>query len=174
MADQEHINVLSAPEQDEVNVVDSTKDTEEHRQEIARNIQHFCNKMSFRAAAHDLSKLQSPEKEGFDRAPLKLSDMTYNSQEYAKSLVALSDTLKHHYEHNDHHPQHFENGVSGMTLYALVEMYEDWKASVKRTKDGDILLSIEKNADKFNIEPQLHSILKNTALADLEEENNKI
>ena len=154
-------------------MIDSTAATEEHRQQVARNIQHFCNKITFRAAAHDLSKLQQPEKAGFDRATLKLKDMTYGSPEYAKSLEELSETLEHHYAHNDHHPQFYKNGVAGMNLYALVEMYEDWKAAGKRNKDGNIVKSVELNKDKFCLDEQLYSILMNTAKMDLEEENSQ-
>ena len=155
-------------------VIDSTAATEEHRQEVARNIQHFCSKISMRAAQHDLSKLVPPEKEGFDRATLKLKDMTYGSPEYAKSLEDLADTLEHHYANNDHHPQFYKNGVAGMNLYSLVEMYEDWKAAGKRNKDGNIVKSVELNKDKFHIDDQLYSILLNTAKLDLEEENSRI
>lgn len=155
-------------------VIDSTAATEEHRQEVARNVQHFCSKITMRAAQHDLSKLVPPEKAGFDRATLKLKDMTYGSPEYAKSLEELADTLEHHYANNDHHPQFYKNGVAGMTLYALVEMYEDWKAAGKRNKDGNIVKSVEHNKDKFHLDEQLYSILLNTAKLDLEEENSRI
>ncbi|WP_405325709.1 DUF5662 family protein [Fibrobacter sp.] len=164
------INISNQPTTED-DVIDSTAATEEHRQQVARNIQHFCNKITFRAAAHDLSKLQQPEKAGFDRATLKLKDMTYGSPEYAKSLEELSETLEHHYAHNDHHPQFYKNGVAGMNLYALVEMYEDWKAAGKRNKDGNIVKSVELNKDKFCLDEQLYSILMNTAKMDLEEEN---
>ena len=166
------INLNNQPTTED-DVIDSTEATEEHRREVARNIQHFCNKITFRAAAHDLSKLQEPEKAGFDRATLKLNDMTYGSPEYAKSLEDLSETLEHHYAHNDHHPQFYKNGVSGMNLYALVEMYEDWKASGKRTKNGNIVKSVEHNKGEFHIDDQLYSILMNTAKLDLEEEMNR-
>jgi hypothetical protein len=154
-------------------IIDSTEATEEHRREVARNMQDFCNKLSFRAAAHDLSKLNPPEKEGFDRATLRLKDMTYGSEEYKQSLAELSETLEHHYANNDHHPQHFANGVAGMTLYALVEMYVDWKAAGKRNKDGNIINSVKINKDKFALDDQLYSILMNTAVADTHEEQKK-
>jgi hypothetical protein len=167
---EKQINISNQPTTED-EVIDSTAATEAHRQEVARNVQDFCSKLSMRAAQHDLSKLVPPEKAGFDRATLKLADMTYGSQEYAKSLEDLAETLEHHYAHNDHHPQYYKNGVSGMTLYALVEMYEDWKAAGKRNKDGNIVKSVELNKDKFHIDDQLYSILLNTAKLDMEEEN---
>jgi len=167
------INIMCQQQPTEDGVIDSTEATEEHRQQVARNIQDFCSKMSYRAAAHDLSKLTPPEKDGFDRATLKLKDMTYNSAEYKQSLKELSSTLQHHYANNDHHPEHFSNGIDGMTLYSLVEMYEDWKAAGKRNKGGNIIDSVTQNKDKFSIDDQLFSILMNTAVADTEEEKRK-
>jgi hypothetical protein len=149
--------------QEEDDVIDSTEATEEHRKQVQRNINDFCGKLSYRAAAHDLSKLQDPEKAGFDRATLRLKDMTYNSEEYKRSLEELSDTLKHHYANNDHHPEHYAK-VDEMNLFALVEMFCDWCASVKRNKDGDIFKSLEINKKRFKLSKQLYSILKNTAM----------
>jgi hypothetical protein len=63
---------------------------------------------------------------------------------------------------NDHHPQHYENGVDGMDLMALVEMFADWTASSERTKDGSIIKSIHGNKDRFCLSDQLVSIFLNT------------
>ena len=145
---------------------DSTKSTMKHQAEVMKLITRFCKKMDKRARQHDASKLVAPEKEGFDRATWKLSKLKYGSKDYAKSLADLKVTLKHHYQTNDHHPEHYPNGVKGMTLYALVEMFYDWSAAVKRHKDGDIYKSIEINSKRFKLSPQLKQIFINTADAD--------
>lgn len=147
-------------------IKDSTAATEAHRAEVAKNIMQFCQAMLFRAQHHDDSKLQPPEKEGFDVATWKLGKMEYNSPEYKQSLADMQPTLEHHYAVNDHHPQHFNNGVNGMSLYSLVEMYEDWKASCKRNKNGNIFESIKINKERFGISDQLAEILENTAKID--------
>lgn len=33
--------------------------------------------------------------------------------------------LDHHYQNNDHHPEHFELGINGMNLLQLLEMLAD-------------------------------------------------
>lgn len=147
-------------------VKDSTRATKQHQDEVKKLITRFCKKMDKRARHHDDSKMKAPEKEGFDRATWKLANMKYGSKEYAQSLVDLKTTLKHHYQVNDHHPEHYPNGVKGMTLYALVEMFYDWSAAVKRHKDGDIFKSIEINSKRFKLSPQLKQIFINTAEAD--------
>ena len=71
--------------------------------------------------------------------------------------------LKHHYEINSHHPEHYEEGIDGMTLFDLVEMFCDWKAASLRHSDGNFISSLEYNKKRFNMDDQLYSIFTNTA-----------
>lgn len=151
---------------------DSTKDTRDHIAKVVGNGVRFCLKLQRQIQKHDASKLKSPEKEGFDIYTPKLAQMTYGSDEYKQCLKDLSKYLEHHYANNSHHPEHFENGIAGMNLYDLVEMYCDWQAAVKRHADGDIRKSIEINKKRFGMSEQLASIFLNTAEAD--EEPSKI
>lgn len=52
--------------------------------------------------------------------------------------------------------------VNGMNLADIVEMFLDWKASSERHDTGNIRKSIEVNALKFALSPQLVSIFENT------------
>lgn len=45
----------------------------------------------------------------------------------------------------------------------LVEMICDWKAASERHNDGNIRKSIEHNAERFGMSPQLTRIFENTA-----------
>jgi hypothetical protein len=125
----------------------------------------FCNDIMDRAYRHDESQLHKPEKERFDYVGTHqhLSKHTYGSDEYKKSLEYLGPALDHHYQENDHHPQHFPNGISGMNLMQLVEMWLDWLAACKRNKNGNIYQSLEVNKDRFKISDQLYNVLLNQA-----------
>lgn len=58
---------------------------------------------------------------------------------------------------------HFSRGgVDGMDLMDLAEMLCDWKAATLRHDDGDIMMSIEINTERFGLSPQLVHILRNT------------
>ena len=58
-----------------------------------------------------------------------------------------------------------------MTLIDIIEMFCDWKASTLRQNDGNLLKSIETNAERFNMDGQLKQILMNTArMIDEQEE----
>ena len=118
-----------------------------------------------RLANHDMSKLFDPEKDLFDEFTPRLRETDYMSDEYKTALEALKPALDHHYANNSHHPEHFENGVSGMTLVDLLEMFCDWKAASMRHESGDFLMSIVANKDRFGISTELTDILMNTAEA---------
>jgi hypothetical protein len=117
-----------------------------------------------RALLHDRSKLVDPEVQIFTEFTAKLKHMTYGSDEYKQCLKEMGPALEHHYADNPHHPEHHENRIEGMTLIDLMEMLCDWKAATMRHEDGDILESLEINAKRFSIDPQLARILLNTVL----------
>ena len=141
---------------------DSTKDTMGHKEKVKKFMNVCIDDLVMRAENHDNSKLESPEKEYFDEYSPKLKDITYCSESYKKCLDGLKPALDHHYKVSSHHPEHYENGVNGMTLVDLIELICDWKASSMRHEDGDINKSIEVNKDRFKLSDQLVDILKNT------------
>ena len=118
-------------------------------------------------AQHDLTKLESPEKEIFDIYTPRLSEVTYGTDEYRQTLKEMKPAIEHHNAHNDHHPEHWEHpvgGLSGMPLSALLEMVCDWKAAGMRHSDNKgIEHSIEINQARFGYGDEVKSILLTTA-----------
>lgn len=141
---------------------DSSRDVMVHQELVRAGISAVCKELFDRGHIHDNSKLESPEKEMFDEFTPKLKQLEYGSEEYKKSLEDMGEALAHHYENNSHHPEHFENGISGMSLIDIIEMLCDWKASCERTSGGDINKSVDINIKRFGIDDQLASIIKNT------------
>lgn len=134
-----------------------------HIYTVRRRIDEFRKEMERRGRAHDRSKLDEPEATAFMEATHKLAGLTYGTAEYAEALKALGPALGHHYAHNDHHPEHHPDGVGGMDLFQVVEMFCDWAAAVERHDDGDIMASIDKNEARFDLCPQLAGVFRNTA-----------
>ena len=146
-----------------MNNYNSEAETRKHIAVVGKFILKFVSLMFSRMECHDASKLGRPEKEIFDEYTPKLADSTYGSEEYKKFLGEMKPALDHHYGFNSHHPEHFSNGVSGMSLMDVVEMLCDWKAATLRHKDGNIYKSIEINQKRFCYSDELKSILLNTA-----------
>lgn len=153
----------SVEEPQTMTVAECQVETQKHIENVRKYIRFIIDKIDLRGVKHDASKLETPEVELFAEHTLQLATMSYGSDEYKESLEALKPALDHHYASNRHHPEHFVNGINDMTLIDIIEMFCDWKASTLRHNDGNLLKSIELNAERFNIDGQLKQILLNTA-----------
>lgn len=142
---------------------DSRPDTYAHIATVREYLLKIAHNLTMRGHDHDLSKLEEPELSVFNEFTPKLKDSTYGSDEYKSFLEGMGAGLNHHYEVNDHHPEHFENSVADMDLLQLTEMLCDWKAATLRHKDGDLRRSIEMNAQRFGYGIEIRELLLNTA-----------
>lgn len=131
-----------------------------------QQVQKAVNKLSMlaieRGRVHDRSKLESPEVEYFSKYTEELKNLTYNSDEYKACLEKMKPAISHHYAVNRHHPEHYPDGVAGMSLVDLIEMVADWWSSAKRQNNGNLRVSLDESCRRFNIDAQLMSIIKNT------------
>lgn len=143
-------------------VYDSTKDTNEHIEKVAARIRQVTREFHKRAVEHDASKRSPEEKVVFDEVTPLLHKLTYGSPEYKESLAMMKPALDHHYTHNRHHPEFFENGIRGMHMLDLMEMLCDWLAATERHADGDIRRSLEINRERYDIPDGLYFLLRNT------------
>lgn len=141
---------------------DSSADTLQHIRRVGSLLSESASELLRRGQVHDESKLGPEEKPHFDRETPLLKELTFGSDEYKASLARLGEALAHHYAHNSHHPEHYSDGVAGMDLFDLVEMVMDWKAASERNKGGT--LNLDAAFDRFRVEPQLRSIIRNTAI----------
>lgn len=154
---------------------DSRPDTYDHIMKVQGYLFNFVVDLLNRAEGHDVSKLSGTEKEAFDIATPKLADSAYGSDEYRATLKEIKPAITQHYEKNSHHPEHYPSGIDGMSLTDLIEMLCDWKAASQRhspkveAEEGErtgesssMVRSLNHNAVRFNMSPQLVNILHNT------------
>jgi hypothetical protein len=155
---------------------DSRFETMAHILQVRKYLARMTADLARRAEEHDLSKLESPEREVFDEFTPKLKGSTYGSDEYRSFLAEMKRGLDHHYKANSHHPEHYAQefgeinpqlvasgeAIRDMTLLDLVEMLCDWKAASERHADGDIRRSVEINQARFGYSDELKRILLNT------------
>lgn len=142
--------------------MDSRPETYKHIQEVQRRMHNCIVDLMHRQHGHDQSKLVSPELEAFDEFTPMLAGLTYGSDEYKATLAKMKPALDHHNAINRHHPEHWSDGIRGMSLLDLVEMLCDWKAATLRHSDGDIRRSIEINQKRFGYSDELKQIFLNT------------
>lgn len=140
------------------------RECDEHVARVREHIQQFWDILHERSISHDNSKYNyRTELPGWVEGGSVLKNCTYGSEEYKEGLQKLQPTIQMHYETNRHHPEHFSNGIAGMNLVDLVEMFCDWLAATHRHEDGDILKSIAINKERFGYDDILESIFVNTA-----------
>lgn len=139
-------------------------ETQAHVNLVRKLMRLVIMELLIRAENHDASKFSPEELKTFTEFTSKLKETTYGSDEYKSYLAAMKPALDHHYANNKHHPENHTNGIDGMSLIDLIEMFVDWLASTKRHTDGNIMRSIEVNTNRFNMSSQLVNILKNTAI----------
>lgn len=139
---------------------DSTEDTTQHIALVGDLLDEVCAELAVRRQVHDESKLIEPEKSGFDVIRPRLDRDDIESDAYKATLQEFDAVLRHHYDHNRHHPEHFADGIAGMTLWDVVEMLCDWAAASQRKPGGRV--NLQWAANRFAIERQLLRILENT------------
>ena len=93
---------------------DCTRDVIEHIGRVRYWMNEFATNLTRRANIHDKSKLEEPEKSMFDEWTPNLKRVEFGSEEYKQALEGMGEALKHHYQVNRHHPEHYENGVNGI------------------------------------------------------------
>jgi hypothetical protein len=132
--------------------------------EAVRNYMQACSiALLVRGESHDRSKLSEPELTTYCQIQPLLRSTAYGSEEYKSACKQLGPALKHHQASNRHHPEFFEDGIRGMNLIDILEMFCDWQASSERAGSLGVYNSIDICQKRFGFSDELAEILKNTA-----------
>lgn len=111
----------------------------------------LVGKLWQRGVAHDASKLSEDEFSGFVQINKIARTCEYGSPEYKASLAEVN-AVPLHYSRNSHHPEHFRDGVDGMSLVDIVEMVADWKAAAETYGQTSLEKSLEIQANRFGLQ----------------------
>lgn len=139
------------------------RDTIIHKKDVADIGKVFIDELDRRIQHHDDSKLSGDEQRLFERILDNEDSVAYGTPEYEKLKAKLKPALIFHYNDNSHHPEHFIDGINGMNLIDLIEMYIDWCSAANRHKGDNIHKSINLNAQKYDLPDALVNIFHNTA-----------
>ena len=134
-----------------------------HISRVRRHINTFIQLLIRRAEKHDKSKLEEPELSWWKEMD-KEPRYPYGSKEYEQKLKRWSKVFKHHYQYNRHHPEHYEYGVSEMTLIDIVEMMCDWLGYEGTTTITEALKVCDEQMVRYNISEELRQVIFNTLL----------
>lgn len=148
----------------EVTKAEFIKITKEHIVKVRDNMSIFNKVINVRGLKHDLSKITSDiEYDNYRKVIMTLKKEKTGSQEYNKARESIKPAVDHHYENNEHHPEHFKDGISGMNLIDLIEMMSDWQAVNDEVPGRDLKPWIRKCKDKYNMSDDLFNVFMNTA-----------
>lgn len=138
--------------------------TAKHIYRVRELLSWFADDLNRRGQHHDKSKFDPVESGPLNEMQAIIDregQAPYGSDEYKRRTALLGPMLAHHYANNSHHPEHYPNGVDGMDLLDLVEMFFDWKAASERGEESAMNLSAA--CARFKVSDQLASIFKNSA-----------
>lgn len=145
------------------------EDLNNHKELVRVLLNNLAENLKHRGIVHDNSKYDAEEAEQFETiSDIRREDFETYEEWFNTTKPMLDKALKHHYENNRHHPEHFKNGVEDMNLLDVLEMVVDWEASASAR---NTTLDPEYSFKRFGISPQLQKIIINTLniLYDVEE-----
>lgn len=138
--------------------------TYKHIARVRQLLGEFAIEMIKRGDHHDASKFEPVELEPLQRMQDLIDaegQAQFGTDEYKRRTDMLGDMITHHRANNSHHPEHYPDGINGMDLFDLVEMFFDWKAASERAESS--VMHLDAACDKYKIDGPLRSILHNTA-----------
>lgn len=125
-----------------------------HVRLVQKNLGKIVRQLESRAVGHDLSKLADDEFKGFVTLNNIARNHEYGSPEYKQSLEANKGVIDLHFQRNSHHPEYYQNGVSGMSLVDIIEMVCDWKAASETYGQTSFKDSVDISIKRFNLTPE--------------------
>lgn len=136
-------------------------DTIDHIQKVQLYLQQIIDDLQKRLLVHDRSKLLPPEIDGYAGLKDAVNGLKYGTDEYRAAFEPFKSIIARHYAYNDHHPEHFNEGIKEMSLLQIVEMLADWKAASTRNST-ELAPSLLASFQRFGIDEQLAVVIRNT------------
>lgn len=130
---------------------DALRKTWEHIDLVQKLLMSAQIELMKRQVTHDRSKLSSPEWEMFAEITHKLEGLTYGSEEYeAQRKEMLGKALGHHYEHNRHHPEFFDQRA----LLPSDDNYREYIDLIEWVENGGLVIDV-RDLENFRLIKEL-------------------
>ena len=114
-----------------------------------------------RGRTHDNSALGSPEIEVYHRFFLEYQKYKIGDPRKDEVFTQMAEAIGHHFQYNDHHPEHFENGINDMDLIRLMQFTADIM-SWSEQEQIDIFEILPMIRDKCGMTDQVYNLICNT------------
>lgn len=124
-----------------------------HQGQVKARLRLLASELERRADLHDLSKFREDEFEGFVKINKIAREYPFGSEEYKASMKG-NKTIDLHFSRNRHHPEYHKNGIDDMNFVDFLEMIIDWLAATATYGTGTFEEALEKQIDRFNLQPE--------------------
>lgn len=124
-----------------------------HHRHVSYLLRELAREFERRADLHDLTVLELDEFEGRVRIQHIVRTYPYDSPEYRES-IKNEGSLQLHYHRNSHHPEHWADGVKGMTFIDFVEMVIDWAGAARTYKNTSFEDGLKGQIERFKLQPE--------------------
>lgn len=132
-----------------------------HQAGVQLKLERLILELNKRCRTHDNSKLQEPEYSLWKKMDEE-QRCPYGTKEYFDKIERNKKVFDLHYKNNNHHPEHYENGILDMDLVDIMEMLCDWISYKDCISYSEAKETILNQAKRFGIDAQLIFLLLNT------------
>jgi hypothetical protein len=145
-----------------------TRELRKHRKDISHLLNYASRKLLDASASHDISKYSKDERSEW-LSTRKIASIPYMSDEWVSLREELIPGGKSiHYVSNDHHPEYYVDGTSGMNFVKALEMAADHFSATLRhhevLTESIIRDVVKSNKERFTWSDDFASIMLNTML----------
>lgn len=133
-----------------------------HQKIVSFTLRELARELERRADLHDITKLQLDELEGFIEINQIARKHPFGSREYNESLKN-NQAIALHFSRNQHHPEHYPDGIEDMDFCDFIEMVCDWigaSRTYNTTKWDDVVAEQQR---RFPIMPWRLAVIENLA-----------
>lgn len=123
-----------------------------HHRQVSYLLRELARQLENRADLHDLSVLELDEFEGRVEIQHVARKYPYDSPEYRESIKD-NTSLQLHYSRNSHHPEHYPNGVDGMSFIDFIEMTIDWLGASRTYRNTSFEDGLKDQIRRFKLQP---------------------
>ena len=114
-----------------------------------------------RGRHHDNSTLGSPELEIYHRHFNEYRMYKFGDPRRDEVMNHMAEAIGHHFQYNDHHPEHFDNGINDMNLIQLMQ-FTAAIMSWSEQEQVDIFELLPIIRDKCGMSDQVYQLIQNT------------